>query len=131
MAFNYTPLIEKDGRHLVIVEEDDLQERIARWQFGLVSQFVEGRMPMPYSVFVRVANQIWSRIGASSTVAIIEDEFVIFKISSAKERDWVLADGPWHLGGKRIMMRCWVPGLLYCPGVDKTVEYTIWFMVTP
>ncbi|KAK8625158.1 hypothetical protein V6N13_090034 [Hibiscus sabdariffa] len=106
-SLRFFPALE-DGEIKIKPLSEVFDAGIKVWGNSLVAQFL-GKPPSSSSL-VRLVNLIWGKFGEIVVNPAGENLF-LFQFPSLESRDWVLANGPWHIQNKPIILRKWEPNL--------------------
>ncbi|KAK8695918.1 hypothetical protein V6N13_001061 [Hibiscus sabdariffa] len=60
----------------------------------------------------KTTDRLWGREG-SIEIRFLAPSVYIVNFPSRRVRDWVLESGPWHIQQKAILLRRWMPGLMF------------------
>lgn len=87
-------------------DKDIRQEGEALWRGWIVGYSIEQKLP--YTLVNNSAERLWGKYGLVD-VLTKDNGFFLFKFNNAKGSEFVLDGGPWHMGGKFIVVRPWEP----------------------
>lgn len=65
---------------------------------------------LPFKVVEPMVQKLWGKMGLSK-VLLHDKGYYIFKFASAKDRENVLAMGPWYISNKQILLKKWKEGI--------------------
>ncbi|KAL0556476.1 hypothetical protein IC582_004990 [Cucumis melo] len=102
----YTPPKVIGDKIVVIPTEEVIDQGIRVWENSLVGQLINAKLP--YSVIQRLVEKIWGKI-EMPIITILENDLICFQFRRSKLVEWILSRGPWHLGGKPMLLRKWTP----------------------
>ena len=80
------------------------------WENSLVTQIVDAKLPYP--VIYQLIEKFWGRI-EMPTITLMENGLIYFQFKRLNSIEWILSRGPWHLGGKPMLLRKWIPGIVH------------------
>ena len=103
----YTPT--SIGEKVVIPNEEIIYQEVRMWENSLVGQLIDAKLL--YQVIYRIIEKIWGRI-EMPTITLMVNGLICFKFKSQKSIEWILSHGPWHLGGKPMLLRKWISGIV-------------------
>lgn len=107
LALSFFPPSVVNGKVLINPPIDFLQKGNSLWASSLVGYFLHSKLP--YKVVEPIAMRIWGSLGLTK-VYLHAKGYYIFKFNSFKERDNVLARGPWHFASRPIVLQPWKEG---------------------
>ena len=105
----YTPLTTVGEKIVVTPFEEVISQGVRVRENSLVSQLLDAKLP--YLVIYRLIEKIWGRI-EMPTITLMENGLICFQFKHLKSIEWILSRGPWHLGGKPMLLRKWTPGIV-------------------
>ncbi|KAK8705494.1 hypothetical protein V6N13_049096 [Hibiscus sabdariffa] len=83
-------------------------EGVRVWHSSLVAQFLS--KPPNFNSLVRSVKLLWGKFG-DIDINPAGDNLFLIHFPSLENRDWVLANGPWHIQNMPIILRKWQPNL--------------------
>ncbi|KAK8699256.1 hypothetical protein V6N13_115347 [Hibiscus sabdariffa] len=103
-SLQFFPPTVNDGEVVIKPPAEVFEAGVRVWQNSLVAQFL-GK-PLNLSTLHRLISVIWGKCGELEVNSAGENLFLI-QFPSLEDRDWVLANGPWHIQNKPIILRKW------------------------
>ncbi|KAK9265503.1 hypothetical protein L1049_005517 [Liquidambar formosana] len=99
------------------------------WKDCLVGQFIDKR---PSFSFLRTTiDRLWGRKEMPEIITTDGGMFM-FRFSDLSALEWVLDNGPWHIGGKPLILRKWKPMMdLSKPMLSKLPIWVKFYKVPP
>uniref|UniRef100_A0A1S4E4L1 DUF4283 domain-containing protein n=1 Tax=Cucumis melo TaxID=3656 RepID=A0A1S4E4L1_CUCME len=117
----YTPPKAIGDKIVVVPPEEVIVQGIRVWENSLVGKLIDANLP--YVVIHRLVEKIWGKI-EMPTITILENDLICFQFRWAKSLEWILSRGPWHLGGKPMLLRKWTPGEGTAIRIDLGTTYS-------
>ena len=121
-SMTYTPLTTVGEKIVVTPFEEVISQGVRVRENSLVSQLLDAKLS--YLVIYRLIEKIWGRI-EMPTITLMENGLICFQFKHLKSIEWILSRGPWHLGGKPMLLRKWTPGIVLESFVFDSVHVLI------
>ena len=94
---------------MVTPSEEVLSQGVRLWENSLVGQLIDAKLL--YTVIYRLIEKIWGRI-EMPTIILMENGLICFQFKRPSSIEWIVSHGPWHLRGKPMLLRKWIPGIV-------------------
>lgn len=79
---------------------------VSKWKDCVVGYFVDKKLP--FMAVKKIAEKIWGKFGLSEVLSKDED-FFIFQFDRAGAYRQIVEAGPWHFGGRLLVLKQWQP----------------------
>ncbi|KAF7120978.1 hypothetical protein RHSIM_Rhsim13G0137500 [Rhododendron simsii] len=106
MKLSYHPPQVKEAKLVVCPPVEVIEAGVAQWSDCVVGYFLDKKLP--YIGVRNIASRIWKKFGIQK-VMTNEQGFYFFEFSQADAARRVIAAGPWHFGGKLLILKKWHP----------------------
>ena len=95
------PLAMKDGKEVVIIDDEIVKEGCEKWKNTLCGHFVGYRMP--YAEIRYNLRRMWGKFGLVDIVS--QGERYLFKFKDDTGMDQILESGPWMVNNKPLFVK--------------------------
>lgn len=106
MKLQYYSFVVSNGRVVVSPPEDVANLGVAKWKDCVVGYLFDCKLP--FMAVKTIAHKIWGKFGLTAVLSNEEGYFFFPFHRAAAYRDVVEA-GPWHFGGRLMMLKQWFP----------------------
>ncbi|KAK9671811.1 hypothetical protein RND81_12G056000 [Saponaria officinalis] len=111
--------ISKDGE--VLLDADDIKDKISYWANTLVGQFIGGRSSL--SKVQDFVAKFWNHVGKPKVVYFKKGWF-FFRFATAEDMALVLRGSTWSLGGHALVLKHWSPE--FSKELDTVSKVPVW-----
>ena len=108
-SMTYTPPTTMGEKIVVTPFEEVISQGVRVWEKSLIGQLIDAKLPYP--VIYHLIEKSWGRI-EMPTITLMENRLICFPFKGPNLIEWILSRGPWHLGGKPMLLRKWTPGIV-------------------
>ena len=106
---SYTSPTTVGEKIVVTPSKKVISQDVRVWENSLVGQLIDAKLSFP--VIYRLIEKIWGRI-EMPTITLMKNDPICFQFKRANSIEWLLSRGPWHLRGKPMLLRKWIPGIV-------------------
>ncbi|KAI8557455.1 hypothetical protein RHMOL_Rhmol04G0012400 [Rhododendron molle] len=99
------PAVVNNGLH-VNIPELVASAGVDRWKDWVVGYFVDRKLH--FSAVETIAHKIWDQFGLLDVLSN-EEGFFFFHFDQSGRYRRVIESGPWHFGGKLMVLKQWHP----------------------
>ncbi|GJV54248.1 RNA-directed DNA polymerase, eukaryota, reverse transcriptase zinc-binding domain protein [Tanacetum coccineum] len=114
---NLIPLCVKDGREVVILDEELVKEGSRKWSLTLCGHFVGYKMTY-YELRYNLV-RMWGKYGLKEIVT--QNGVFLFKFRESDGMEFVLENGSWMVNNKPLMVQKWDPDVVIDISEPKTL----------
>lgn len=121
MKLFYQPPIIREARVVVCPPDGIIDEGVSRWSGCVVGYFLD--KGLPYTSVRNIATNIWKKYGIEKVLSN-EHGFFFFKFNQEDAFRKLLENGPWHFGGKLLVLKKWSPQMTLVK--EQLIRIPIW-----
>ncbi|KAF7144247.1 hypothetical protein RHSIM_Rhsim05G0102900 [Rhododendron simsii] len=96
---------------------------VDRWKDWVVGYFVDRKLH--FTAVETIAHKIWDQFGLLDVLSN-EDDFFFFHFDKSGRYRWVIESGPWHFGGKLMVLKQWHPQMSLLRSNFYNVPLDLW-----
>ena len=105
----YTPPTTVGEKIVLTPSEEVISQGVRLWENSLVGQLIDAKLS--YTIIYCLIEKIWGRI-EMPTIILMENGLICFQFKRPSSLEWILSHGPWHLGGRPMLLQKWKPGIV-------------------
>lgn len=109
MKLQFTPSVIRDGIGVVNIDVDEARKLTKMWENSLIV-YVKGGCPTIESM-KRFANVAWNQVTLPK-IYLHEEGYFEVQFKTEKNKDLVLANGPFTISKRPMIMKKWCPEFL-------------------
>lgn len=121
MQFQYFPPVVEEDEILVSPPPEVEEAGALSWSNCVVGYFLDKKLPF-YAVD-SIAHKLWDKFGLIEVVSN-DRGFYFFKFNDAEAFRKLMDLGPWHFGGKLLILKKWEPNMSY--EKEQMAKIPIW-----
>lgn len=104
MCLKFHPPLIKDAQVVVCPPVEVVEAGASKWADCVVGYFLDKQLP--FSAVESIAKRIWRKFGIQQVLSN-DKGFFFFKFSQDGAHRRVIEAGPWHFGGKLMVLKQW------------------------